>query len=222
MLSHLDRRSWLQAAGFGTLLSSVAAWSRAVSGEPAILDDPLPHAHAHQSGTVGRVAEMTVDPARFLRTHNFDHLPPDARRRFYRETTRPDGTLLREYDIYAVDRDIEIAPGVMFPAWTYNGQVPGPTIRATEGDRLRVRFLNQGSHPHSIHFHGWHPPDMDGSLPEQAVMPGESFVYEFDAEPAGCTCITVTPFRSSATSTRGSTARSSSIRAAAGRPPTSS
>jgi len=50
---------------------------------------------------------------------------------------------------------------------------------------VRVRFVNQGSHPHTIHFHGWHPPEMDGSLPEHAVKPGGSFVYEFDAEPAG-------------------------------------
>jgi len=85
----------------------------------------------------------------------------------------------------AVDREIEIAPGVFFPAWTFNGQVPGPTLRATEGDRVRVNFLNQGSHPHTIHFHGWHPPEMDGSLPEHPVMPGDRFVYEFDAEPFG-------------------------------------
>jgi FtsP/CotA-like multicopper oxidase with cupredoxin domain len=84
-----------------------------------------------------------------------------------------------------VDREIEIAPGVFFPAWTYNGEVPGPTLRATEGDRVRVRFLNQGSHPHTIHFHGWHPPGMDGSLPDQQVLPGETFLYEFDAEPFG-------------------------------------
>jgi FtsP/CotA-like multicopper oxidase with cupredoxin domain len=45
--------------------------------------------------------------------------------------------------------------------------------------------VNQGSHPHSIHFHGWHPPEMDGSLPDQQVLPGDTFVYEFDAEPAG-------------------------------------
>jgi FtsP/CotA-like multicopper oxidase with cupredoxin domain len=84
-----------------------------------------------------------------------------------------------------VDREIEIAPGVFFPAWTFNGQVPGPTLRATAGDRVRVRFTNQGSHPHTIHFHGWHPPEMDGSLPEHQVMPGDTFVYEFDAEPSG-------------------------------------
>ena len=61
---------------------------------------------------------------------------------------------------------------MFFPAWTFNGQVPGPTMRATEGDRVRVTFINQGSHPHTIHFHGWHPPEMDGSLPEHQVMPG--------------------------------------------------
>jgi FtsP/CotA-like multicopper oxidase with cupredoxin domain len=103
----------------------------------------------------------------------------------YKETRRPDGSLLREYEVVAVDREIEIAPGVFFPAWTFNGQVPGPTIRATEGDRVKVTFLNQGTHPHSIHFHGWHHPDMDGSLPEHQVMPGDRFVYEFDAEPFG-------------------------------------
>jgi manganese oxidase len=87
--------------------------------------------------------------------------------------------------LVAVDREIEIAPGIFFPAGTYNGQVPGPTLRATEGDRVRVTFVNQGSHPHTIHFHGWHPPEMDGSLPAHEVAPGGRFVYEFDAEPFG-------------------------------------
>jgi len=90
---------------------------------------------------------------------------------------------VREYQISAVDREIEIAPGVFFPAWTYNGTVPGPVIRATEGDTLRVRFVNGGSHPHTIHFHGIHPPGMDGVF--EIVEPGDTFVYEFEARPAG-------------------------------------
>src|SRR5262245_17130023 len=52
---------------------------------------------------------------------------------------------LREYDLRAIDVDLEIAPGVTFPAWTYNGSVPGPVIRATEDDLLRVHFTNAGS-----------------------------------------------------------------------------
>ena len=136
-------------------------------------------------GTVGRVPNDPFNPTTYLTTWNFSDLPAEERTKYYRETPRPDGSLLREYEIFAADRELEIAPGLFFPAWTYNGQVPGPTIRATEGDRLRVTFRNLGSHPHSIHFHGWHPPQMDGALAGQEVHPGETFVYEFDADPFG-------------------------------------
>jgi FtsP/CotA-like multicopper oxidase with cupredoxin domain len=90
---------------------------------------------------------------------------------------------VREYDVVAVDRRIEVAQGVFFDAWTYNGTVPGPVIRATEDDLLRVNFTNGGSHPHTIHFHGIHPGDMDGVF--EIVNPGDSFSYEFPARPYG-------------------------------------
>jgi len=103
-------------------------------------------------------------------------------------STLPSGQTLREYLIIAEDRTIEVAPGVFFEAWTYNGRVPGPTLRAVEGDRLRVQFINGGSHPHTVHFHGIHSAAMDG-VPGQGagnIAPGESTVYEFDAFPFGC------------------------------------
>jgi FtsP/CotA-like multicopper oxidase with cupredoxin domain len=99
----------------------------------------------------------------------------------------PGGRMLREYELIAEDKEIEVAPGVMYPAWTYNGRVPGPTLRATEGDLMRVRFINGSEHPHTIHFHGFHPPEMDG-IPEVGggiIEPGKSFTYEFEAEPVG-------------------------------------
>jgi FtsP/CotA-like multicopper oxidase with cupredoxin domain len=136
-------------------------------------------------GTVGRVSTKAFDPTAYLRAWNFSNLPAAERSKFYRETARGDGTLLREYEFFALDREIEVAPGLFFPAWTYNGQVPGPTIRATEGDRVRVTFRNLGTHPHTMHFHGWHPPAMDGALPGHEVLPGQTFVYEFDADPFG-------------------------------------
>jgi FtsP/CotA-like multicopper oxidase with cupredoxin domain len=183
-MRRLSRRAWLKAG-----VTAVAGGTAVAARQPA---SPPHGAHGqsfdhtvHALGTVGRVGTERFDPTTYLRTWNFSDLPPAERTRFYRETPRPDGTLLREYEFFAVDREIEIAPGVFFPAWTYNGQVPGPTIRATEGDRVRVTFVNQGSHPHSIHFHGWHPPEMDGSMPSQQVAPGGRFVYEFDAEPFG-------------------------------------
>jgi FtsP/CotA-like multicopper oxidase with cupredoxin domain len=95
------------------------------------------------------------------------------------------GRTLREYKLIAVEKDIEVAPGVTFPAWTYNGRVPGPTIRATEGDRIRITFVNGTRHPHTIHFHGIHPAEMDGVPGAGEAQPGETFVYDFIAEPFG-------------------------------------
>jgi len=177
----VSRRGLLGAAGLGSLtgLSTLRAAVREHTGQ-------LPrHFDAHALGTVGRVDTSTFDPSIYLTSWNFSDLAPEERAEAYRESVRPDGSRLREYRFFAVDREIEIAPGVFFPAWTYNGQVPGPTIRATEGDRIRVRFLNQANHPHTIHFHGWHPPSMDGALSGQEVLPGAEFLYEFDAEPFG-------------------------------------
>jgi FtsP/CotA-like multicopper oxidase with cupredoxin domain len=101
--------------------------------------------------------------------------------------TLPDGRTLRTFEVVAEDKEIEIAPGVTYPAWTFNGRVPGPALRAKEGDRIRVNFKNYGSHPHSMHFHGIHSARMDG-VPGTAGMidPGGEFTYEFDAKPFGC------------------------------------
>ena len=177
----LTRRSWLRLASAGAAAAAgLARTSTKAQGTYSATD----HA-SHTMGPVGRVTSDALNPTAFLRAWNFSDEPAEKRSRYYRETPRADGTLLREYRLAAVDREIEIAPGVFFPAWTFNGQVPGPTLRATEGDRVRVTFVNEGSHPHTIHFHGWHPPQMDGSLPEHQVLPGAQFVYEFDAEPFG-------------------------------------
>ena len=99
----------------------------------------------------------------------------------------PDGRNLRTFEIVAEDKEIEIAPGVYYPAWTFNGRVPGPALRAKEGDRIRINFKNFGSHPHSMHFHGIHSARMDGvNGTAGMVSPGEQFTYEFDAKPFGC------------------------------------
>lgn len=183
---NLTRRVLLKIAGIGSLARGAAFAGKRVTAQYPAAPTSDVHTHgSHAMGVVGKVSTRAFNPSTFLRTWNFSDLPPDQRAKYYRETPRPDGTMLREYDIYAVDREIEIAPGVFYPAWTYNGQVPGPTIRATEGDRIRVNFLNQSSHLHTMHFHGWHPPAMDGSLEADQVLPGQHFTYEFDADPHG-------------------------------------
>ncbi|MBK6431179.1 multicopper oxidase domain-containing protein [Candidatus Amarolinea dominans] len=129
-------------------------------------------AHGENSGLVGEVNLANFDPTEFL--YDFD---------WGQESVAPDGRTVREWQIAAVDKEIEVAPGVFFPAWTYNGQVPGPTFRCRQGDLLRFRFRNASAHPHTIHFHGIHPPSMDGVTP--VVPTGGDFVYEFEAKPFG-------------------------------------
>ena len=98
--------------------------------------------------------------------------PPDG---------RPAG-VTRELEFHAVERLIEVGHDVRVEAWTYNGTVPAPNIRATEGDLLRIHFENKTGHAHSIHFHGAHRPEMDGWQP---VPPGGEVTYEIEAGAAG-------------------------------------
>ncbi len=169
MLKSLSRRQLLARSVVG--FAGVAASSRLVRAA----EDGARRVNVHDprlTGTVGRVVDPLFDPAGFLESFDTGTITRDAR-----------GRTVRSFEIRAVDREIEVAPGVFFPAWTYNGTVPGPTLRATEGDLVRVEFLNGGSHPHTMHFHGVHSANMDGVF--EVVHPGERFVYEFEARPFG-------------------------------------
>jgi FtsP/CotA-like multicopper oxidase with cupredoxin domain len=155
------------AALGGTLLGNTQ--------RPGLLEPRAEIPHVHGAGGTGPVRD--ISPGGFNPTAFASNFDPG------RVSRLPDGRTLREYDIAAIDKEIEVAPGVWFPAWTYNGTVPGPTIRCDEGDRVRVKFHNAGSHPHTIHFHGFHAADMDGVF--EIVEPGKTFLYEFDADPFG-------------------------------------
>ena len=173
----LSRRELLKAGATGALglagSAALAKLSRAQqpTAVPRLRQPGEMEGHG-QLATVGEVDIRHFDPLRFL--ERFDR---------GQTRTRPDGRIQREWTLIAADREVEVAPGVYFPAWTYNGTVPGPTLRCTDGDVLRIRFFNRGTHPHTIHFHGFHPPAMDGVLPQ--VQPGDSFTYEFVARPFG-------------------------------------
>jgi FtsP/CotA-like multicopper oxidase with cupredoxin domain len=177
----LTRRALLSRLGLAGLVGSAATLQRWVpdSTIPVVqAQTDEPERHPPALGNHGNMVEGDVDPE----VNGFD--PMRILTDFDYGTVRrlPDGRMLREYHIAAFDKTIEIAPGLQFPAWTYNGRVPGPTLRCTQGDRIRITFINGGTHPHSIHFHGIHSAAMDGVEP---IAPGEQFVYEFDAEPFG-------------------------------------
>ena len=82
----------------------------------------------------------------------------------------------------------ELAPGRTIRAMAYNGRIPGPDIRVREGERVRVVLKNSLAEATTIHWHGVDVPNaMDGvpDLTQEPVAPGATFVYEFDARPAG-------------------------------------
>ncbi len=95
---------------------------------------------------------------------------------------RPAGTV-RDYEFTVTARPLQVANGITYPdAWTYNATAPGPILRATEGDTLRVTVHNRTQHDHNLHLHGRHSPLMDGWEP---IVPGASFTYEVTAAPFG-------------------------------------
>ena len=170
--SRVTRRALLAGA---VPIVAAGPLAKLAFGEDERVASHLGHDHDHLH--MGHAAMIGPDVPAVGRARDLDELtypPPPLAHQPGR---------VREYSLVATDKDVEIAPGIMFPAWTYNGTVPGPVIRATEDDLLRVRFANGGSHPHTIHFHGIHPAGMDGVF--EVVAPGEHFVYEFPARPYG-------------------------------------
>jgi len=164
-MKSLSRREALKRSLFG--IAGVAS-ATSVAGAASMGAHPDPHALM----TRGVPSGAGIDPTLFLRHFDYGVV-----------SQRPNGQTVREYRMIAMDRNLEIMPGLIYSAWAFNGQVPGPTLRCTEGDLVRVHFRNAGTHQHSIHFHGFHPANMDGVF--EQIDPGGSYVYEFEAQPFG-------------------------------------
>src|SRR5262249_41014064 len=82
----------------------------------------------------------------------------------------------------------ETKPGTVYPAMAYNGMVPGPEIRVTEGDSIRVLVKNELAQSTAVHFHGLLVPNsMDGVpfVTQSPIKPSETFTYEFTVRNAG-------------------------------------
>ncbi len=100
---------------------------------------------------------------------------------------RPTGET-RSFDLTVKEADWELVPGVVTRAVTFNGTVPGPTIRVTEGDTVEIAVTNALDEPTSIHWHGLHVPnDQDGvaGVTQEPIAPGETFNHTFMAPHAG-------------------------------------
>ena len=95
---------------------------------------------------------------------------------------------VKVFELTADEIEWEVAPGQIEEGMAYNGQIPGPRIEAEMGDKIRIVLNNDLDVPTSIHSHGLVlPVEMDGvpGLTQDAVMPGDSFTYEFELRNAG-------------------------------------
>ena len=94
----------------------------------------------------------------------------------------------KEFHLVAEPVEREFAPGMTAHLWGYNGQSPGPTIEAVEGDKVRIFVTNRLPEHTTVHWHGMLVPNgMDGvgGLTQPHIKPGQTFVYEFELKKSG-------------------------------------
>ena len=161
--AYFGRRRLLQT-GAGALLAGGGAALGWLGRDRAMAMEP-----GHQGGGPTK-GNLLVDPQETLRSFNHGRLIEE------------NGRQLRLFEVEARSITLQLAEEVSFKAWSLDGRVPGPTLRARQGERLRVVFRNGDSTSHSLHFHGVHPAAMDGIEP---VLRGRTAIYEFDLPRAG-------------------------------------
>ena len=129
------------------------------------------------STTVGGQANRSFAPAQW-----------DAELRLPETTDRNPDPGVVELELTAKVASVDVGGGKRVTAWTYDGGLPGPLIRARVGDRLVVHFKNELPQPTTVHWHGVRVPiEMDGvpGISQPDVAPGGSFTYDFVLRDAG-------------------------------------
>ncbi|MES9541053.1 MULTISPECIES: multicopper oxidase domain-containing protein [unclassified Actinomadura] len=93
-----------------------------------------------------------------------------------------DGKDVHEATFTVTEKEMEVAPGVKQVRWTFNGTAPGPTLRGKVGDTFKITLVNRGTMAHSIDFHA---SKVAPNVQMRTIKPGESLVYEFEAQFSG-------------------------------------
>ena len=95
---------------------------------------------------------------------------------------------VKEFELRCTPLKREFLPGYSMTVWGYNGSMPGPLVEANQGDRVRFVVHNDLPEPTTVHWHGLElPVQYDGvpHLVQDPIMPGKTFVYEFDLHQTG-------------------------------------
>lgn len=95
---------------------------------------------------------------------------------------------VKVFNLTAEEVEWEVEPGVIEKGRGYNGMIPGPIIRATEGETVRINVTNKLTESTAVHWHGLFVPflqDGVGGLTQDPIKPGETFTYEFTLRNSG-------------------------------------
>ena len=184
-----DRGRWMPLA---IALVGVLAAVALVVSVLALGEDGEPSARSGEMMAMGGMAMggMSMDGASMehmqpLSTEGITDAPED-RGNTLLEGTRRNGAL--EFELSARPVWWQLYDDQRVAAWAYNGTVPGPLIRVRNGERVRIRFTNNLPDPTTIHWHGIGVPNSEDGVPgvtQSAIEPGETYIYEFTARPAG-------------------------------------
>jgi nitrite reductase (NO-forming) len=134
------------------------------------------------TGAATGTGTATTDPATASAVIDGTAMPPDGWTGRDPKLAPALTGVVHEIAFDAVETEIEVAPGVTQMMWTFNGTVPGPTLHGKIGDTFRITLTNKGSMGHSIDFHA---SKVAWSDEMRTIQPGESLVYEFQANFAG-------------------------------------
>ncbi len=179
-IKNLTRRNFLKVAGLLGVGAGVAACAPTAPATPT----PMPGMDMTQQA--GANAEMDTMHEKGVKTF-LANIGKDTK--FWDNKLKPaekDG--FKVFEVTCKDIKWEIEPGKAVEAMSYNGIVPGPEIRITEGDKVRVVCKNEMKQSTSIHFHGVLLPNaMDGVpyITQPPIKTGETFTYEFTAKNPG-------------------------------------
>jgi FtsP/CotA-like multicopper oxidase with cupredoxin domain len=100
------------------------------------------------------------------------------------EIIKDNGETIKVFTLTVKNVGFELFPDVPMMGWGFNGSIPGPTLRVTEGDRVRIVLKNETGGRHTIHVHGQRKPVVMAGVPYIGQIPvrkGESYTYEFTA-----------------------------------------
>jgi FtsP/CotA-like multicopper oxidase with cupredoxin domain len=163
----ISRRDLLRSSAILGAFGALARKARAATASGPRAGEPQPGESPSGSGDAGAHPRLPYTP---VVTPNGSTLP-------WRMVNG-----VKEFHLVAEPVKREFAPGLVLNCWGYNGQTPGPTIEAVEGDRVRFLVTNKLPEPTSVHWHGVLLPNgMDGvsGLNQPHIQPGETYAYEF-------------------------------------------